>query len=110
MQRDLRNVSMNRDQLTEEVLEEIFSIYRDVLHSHYPTPRLTRVLKELDDEHLFKFTTGPRKIWQSSFVIKEQDGNLTFAFEYELQLQFASMEKDLQAMQQQFTEKVAQYQ
>ena len=60
---------MERAKLTQEILDNIFVLYREVTHSHAPRALLPEVLAVLESKGRFEWRSGPADRWSSKLVI-----------------------------------------
>jgi len=93
------------DQLTQETLDKVFEIYRDVTHSHAPRAILEEVTAALNGKGNFEWRSGPEDRWSSKLRIEKVDDSIYFGFVVNPELSMAMM-RALDRMKQDFNREV----
>ena len=62
--------------LTQEKIEELFNIFRMVNRSHWKTPLLAMVKRELEHKGKYTFKVGLKDLWTQKFVIEQINNEL----------------------------------
>src|SRR3989338_2017235 len=71
---------MKREKLTKEILEDIFSIYRELTGGNWGTPGFSYTGFKLKNSKFFEFKDAPVDRWSSKFVIRKEEDKLSFEF------------------------------
>jgi len=67
--------------LTQEKIEELFNIFRMVNRSHWKTPLLAMVKRELEHKGKYEFKVGLKDLWTQKFIIEKTNNTLQVKLE-----------------------------
>lgn len=100
---------MNKTNLTQQTIDDVFAILKGILKSHYPTPRLDYILGHLNQAKPFEFRAGPPHIWEAVFTIKEKDEMIEFSFTPLIHNQSPLIKNTVEKYKQEFDKKLQEY-
>ena len=74
-------MALNTESLTQEKIEELFSLFRIVNRSHWKTPLLSLVKMQLESKGRYEFKVGLKDKWTQKFVVEKQNSHLNIKLE-----------------------------
>ena len=95
---------MQVNNLTQEVIDNIFSIYKEVTNRHGNSPKLEEIEEKFSKGFSFEVSSGEFK-WSSKIVFKKEEDNISIEFIYNQKLP-SFMLQSLKLMKEQFEEKI----